>query len=146
MVNYKGGNARDLKNFRRQKLQKRRQAEADAEESPNEHEASGSQTFVTTTSPSMNIDGARPCFPSPLLTFSPSGTSFLGINANSFNYMPPHMLLTQATDVSGVKPLGTNGDFSPFGSSEAVDGCGIDQSFGVQDLGGPSALFDSPQG
>lgn len=130
MVNYKGGNARDLKNFRRQKLQKRRQTEADGDESTSEHEGIDTQAYGPGAS--LNMEALQPFYPSPRPMLSPRGTSFLGAGPNTFDYFQPHLLLTQAV-VPNAEPqhLGSVESLVPF-----VPFQGEEQSAMGQDLGG----------
>ena len=130
MVNYKGGNARDLKNFRRQKLQKRRQNEGDVDESTSEHEGIEPQAYDPVAS--LNMEALQPFYPVPRPTLSPRGTSFLGVSSNTFDYFQPHMLLTQA-HVSNAQPqqLGSVEGLAPF-----VPFQGDEQNASGQTLGG----------
>lgn len=147
MVNYKGGNARDLKNFRRQKAQNRRLTDADGDESASEYEASGSQAYAAAT-PSLNMENTHHCYPSPRATLSPHGTSFLGGNTNSFNFFQPHMLLTQAESTSNTAPqqLGTASGLVPFVPSQAGDNGANEPAFEDQGLEGPSAVLGTLHG
>jgi hypothetical protein len=113
MVNYKGGNARDLKNFRRQKLQKRRQTDVDVDESTSEHEGIDAQAYGPVSS--LNMESLQPFYPNPRPALSSRGTSFLGVGPNTFDYFQPHMLLTQ-TVVPNAEPqhLGSVESLVPF--------------------------------
>lgn len=144
MVNYKGGNARDLKHFRRQKAQQKRQTDVEAEESTSEPEASGSQTYLA--SPSFNTETFQP-YPNPQATLSPHGTSFLGVNTNTFGLFQPHMLLAQGVVPNAtLSQLGTPGGFVSCSPLQAGKQSVYDPTFEGLGWGSPNELLGTSTG